>query len=84
MKQIDIDKQLATMRARIAELERKNREQAAIIRLKDEHIADLRADIVFNRNTIESLFELLELAKKPKPAKCKMVRLDTLTHEATR
>lgn len=84
MKQINIDKQLATMRARIAELERKNREQAAIIRLKDEHIADLRADIVFNRNMIESLFELLELAKKPKPAKCKMVRLDALTHEATR
>ncbi len=87
MKQIDIDKQLATMRARIAELERKNREQAAIIRLKDEHIADLLKDRDFNNSFIERLLGILEVVysggnhteeidKKPKPTKSKIVKLN--------
>lgn len=86
-KQIDIEKQLATMRAKIAELERQNRELAAIIRLKDEHIADLLKDGEFNNSFIERLLGILEVVycggnyteekgKKQKPAKSKIVKLN--------
>lgn len=69
MRQNDIDKQLATMRAKIAELERQNREQVAIIRFEKEHIADLRADIEFYHKLINFL---MGIDNKPKPAKCKI------------
>ena len=50
---------LATLRAEIVELQRKNREQAAIIRNQNEWIADLRADVVTYQNYFHRALDLL-------------------------
>ena len=50
---------LATLRAEIAGLQRKNREQAAIIRNQNEWIADLRADVVTYQNYFHRALDLL-------------------------
>ena len=50
---------LATLRAEIVELQRKNREQAAIIRNQNEWIADLRADVVTYQNYFDRALDLL-------------------------
>lgn len=50
---------LATLRAEIVELKRKNREQAAIIRNQNEWIADLRADVVTYQNYFHRALDLL-------------------------
>lgn len=58
-KQDNSKKDLATLRAEIVELQRKNREQAAIIRNQNEWIADLRADVVTYQNYFDRALDLL-------------------------
>ena len=58
-KQAKNDKDLATLRAEIVELKRKNQEQAAIIRNQNEWIADLRADVVTYQNYFHRALDLL-------------------------
>ena len=58
-KQDKSETELATLRAEIAGLQRKNREQAAIIRNQNEWIADLRADVVTYQNYFHRALDLL-------------------------
>ena len=58
-KQDNSKKDLATLRAEIVELQRKNCEQAAIIRNQNEWIADLRADVVTYQNYFDRALDLL-------------------------
>jgi inhibitor of KinA sporulation pathway (predicted exonuclease) len=58
-KQAKNDKDLATLRAEIVELKRKNQEQAAIIRNQNEWIADLRADVLTFQGYFHRALDLL-------------------------